>query len=111
VYFLSYDGSTSQKEPALPTPSEHVMRNEEQLRDVNMRIRDVAELDISVFICECSDADCVDTLELSLEEYDRIRSVPTWFILKSGHADPTVDQVIEENGKVVVVERSTDETA
>ena len=71
--------------------------NEQLSREVNERIRDVAELDISVFICECSDVDCSDTLELSLEEYDRIRSVPAWFVLTPGHGDPALDRVVDEN--------------
>jgi hypothetical protein len=82
-----------------------------QLREVNERIRDVAELDSSVFICECSDVDCSGTLEVTLEEYDRIRSVPTWFVLTPGHADPTIDRVVNENAAFVVVDGSTDATS
>lgn len=81
----------------------HLTPQQKQLREVNQRIRDVAELDISVFICECSDVDCSGTLEVTLEEYDRIRSVPTWFILTPGHADPTVDRVVNENAAFAVV--------
>jgi hypothetical protein len=90
---------------------EHLTHQQRQLREVNERIRDVAELDASVFICECSDVDCFGTLELTLEEYDRIRSVPTWFILTPGHADPTVGRVVNENAAFVVVDCSTDAKA
>ena len=92
----------------MPAP-EHLMRKQE-LRGINKRLRDVAELDNSVFICECSDGDCVDTLELSLEEYDRIRSVQAWFVLTPGHADPALDRVVDENDQFVVVEHSTEDT-
>jgi hypothetical protein len=94
----------------MPT-HEHLTREQKLLREVNERIRDVAELDVSVFICECSDVDCSSTLDVTLEEYDRIRSVPTWFILRPGHADPTEDRVVTENAAFVVVDCSTDGTA
>ena len=93
----------------MPT-QEHLTPQQKQLREVNQRIRDVADLDISVFICECSDVDCSGTLEVTLEEYDRIRSVPTWFILTPGHAD-TVGRVVNENAAFVVVDCSTDAVA
>lgn len=85
------------------------MRKQE-LRGINKRLRDVAELDSSVFICECNDGDCVDTLELSLKEYDRIRSVPAWFVLMPGHADPALDLLVDENDEFVVVEHSSEDT-
>ena len=90
---------------------EHLTREQQQLREVNERIRDVAALDVSVFICECSDVDCSGTLEVTLEEYDSIRSVPTWFILRPGHADPTFDRVVNENAAFVVVDCATDAAA
>jgi hypothetical protein len=89
----------------MPT-HQHAKQKQRLMREVNDRLRDVAELDVSVFICECTDPHCNSTLELSLEKYDRIRSVPAWFVLTSDHADPTVDRVVEENGKFVVAERS-----
>jgi hypothetical protein len=84
----------------------HQHAKQKQMREVNDRLRDVAELDVSVFICERIDPHCNSTLELSLADYDRIRSVPAWFILTADHADPTVDRVVKENGKFVVAERS-----
>jgi hypothetical protein len=94
----------------MPT-HEHLTHQQKQLREVNERIRDVAELDVSLFICECSDVDCSGTLEVTLEEYDRIRSARTWFILTPGHADPTVGRVVNENAAFVVVDCSTDAKA
>lgn len=39
------------------------------------------------FICECADASCFESLMLSLEEYDRVRAHPSWFLLAAGHED------------------------
>jgi hypothetical protein len=97
--------------PAVPTLSENPTVVQGVLREVNEHIREAAQLDTSVFICECSDVDCFGTLELSLAQYDCIRSVPTWFILKSGHADPALDQLVNENDRFIVVERSVEKAA
>ena len=40
--------------------------------------REGANLDVSIFVCECGYEDCTSTVALSLEEYKRIRSNPTW---------------------------------
>ena len=86
------------------SPNERLTVNQEVLREVNEHIRGVAELSSSIFVCECSDAACLGTLELRLEEFDRIRSNPTWFILKPGHAEMSIEAVLEENTGYLVVE-------
>jgi hypothetical protein len=85
-------------------PNERLAVNQEVLREVNEHIRGVAGLSSSIFICECSDAACLGTLELRLEEFDRIRSNPTWFILKPAHAEATIEAVLEEHAEYLVVE-------
>ena len=75
------------------------------LREVNQRIRDVADLDVGIFICECGTRDCSGTITMSLEQYGRIRSNPTWFILKHGHAASEIARVVSEDDGFMVVER------
>lgn len=86
-------------------PLERLAHQQTLLREVNERIRDVADLDVGIFICECGTRECLGTIALSLEQYGRIRSNPTWFILKSGHADAEIARVVSEDDGFMVVER------
>ena len=74
-------------------------------RYVNDCIRDGADLDVAIFMCECGHVDCLATVALSLEEYKRIRSNPNWFVVKPGHVIPELARVISEDNGFVVVER------
>ena len=74
-------------------------------REVNDCIRDGADLDVAIFMCECGQVDCLSTVALSLEEYKRIRSKHTWFVLKPGHVIPEIARVVSEDGGYVVAER------
>ena len=56
-------------------------------------------------MCECGHVDCLSTVALSLENDKRIRSNPTWFVVKPGHVIPELARVISEDNGFVVVER------
>lgn len=73
-------------------------------REVNDRIRDGASLDVTIFMCECGYEDCLSTVALRLDEYKRIRSNPTWLVLKPGHVIRDMARVISEDPAFVVVE-------
>lgn len=83
-----------------------VARNESLFREVNERIEEVAETMFksshSGFFCECGDADCVELMELSVEEYEEIRSDPRRFVVKPGHELPDFERVFERESHFVV---------
>ena len=56
-------------------------------------------------VCECGDASCADQIELSIADYERIRSVSTLFIIRPGHEIPDVEAVVEENDEFHVVKK------
>jgi hypothetical protein len=85
----------------------HFEHHQALFAEVNDRIRDGANLDVAIFVCECGYEDCMSTVALSLEEYKRIRSNPTWFVLKPDHVIPEIARVISEDTGFVVVERLT----
>lgn len=63
------------------------------------------------FLCECTDRDCFEVVMLSLEEYDRLRTHPNWFLLVAGHEDDesTQERIVEaENGYAIVEDRRRD---
>ena len=81
-------------------------RNQSLMREVNERIEQIAE-DAAhpEFLCECADPDCVETLPLSIAEYEAVRSSPLHFPIKPSHDYPEFERVVEEHKSYVVVEK------
>jgi hypothetical protein len=76
----------------VPTIGERVGKNEALFREVNERIREAsadffaAEPEQSVeFVCECSDAACYKPVELTLNEYEAVRSDAAHFLVAPRH--------------------------
>jgi len=81
-------------------------RNQALWREVNERIRAVAETSGDMeFLCECADLDCTEAVKLSIGEYERIRSLGVRFPIAVGHDFPEVENVVEENDGYVVVQK------
>ncbi len=57
------------------------------------------------FRCECNRDSCVEPLQLSLDEYQTIRSVSTHFAVHPGHEDG--EALVSRSDSVVVVYAST----
>jgi hypothetical protein len=71
---------------ALPHPDTPTLDNATAFRVVNERIRGEADSDQTIFICECNSPDCMGTVELTLGEYEFIRSRPGRLVLRPGHS-------------------------
>jgi hypothetical protein len=56
------------------------------------------------FLCECSARNCTDLILLHLGEYRRIRA-SDGFMVRPGHDDPHVEQVVEEHDTYQIVEK------
>ena len=79
-------------------------------REVNERIEALNEsfshlLELGDWICECSNTDCLDTLCLTVGEYEAIRAHPARFPIIAGHEQPEVEIVVETNERYIVVEK------
>jgi hypothetical protein len=89
---------------------ERIGMNEAVFRDVNERIKDVANafnlttepLDL---ICECGDAACVDRISLTREEYEGIRADSHLFAVVTGHVAPDVEEVVDKRRGYDVVRK------
>jgi hypothetical protein len=84
--------------------------NEVLFRDVNEAIEQQALRfggidDEYEFICECSSADCMERMALTLRQYEAIRANGARFAVVPGHADPTVEQVVGSAVSHHVVEK------
>lgn len=77
-------------------------------REVNERIRN---LDYSVprarFVCECVNTDCNETIEMSLDEFEEIRRVPSHFVVVAGmgHVFLDVERIFETHSGYWIVEK------
>lgn len=78
-------------------------------REVNDRIREVTDhfgvTGTVDFICECSQEDCTDTIELEPGEYEAVRSSPRLFVITPGHESLQVERVVKTNERFALVEK------
>ncbi len=88
--------------------------NEALFREVNERVESAAQRlpdadERFAFVCECSDETCAEEIELRVEEYERVRSVPTWFSVHPGHVEPEIEVVVERRDGYWIVEKTDDD--
>ena len=86
---------------------ERLADNEILFREVNERIVELSDtwggnLDL---VCECADTACTARLEMTLDEYERLRENPRQFVVLPGHQVPDIEQVVEQNERYLVVEK------
>lgn len=83
-------------------------RNQVVFREVNERIAEltilVSEIDVNLFICECSDPACAESLEITPGEYERVRGDGTHFVVVPGHELPEIEQVVDGTARFLIVE-------
>ena len=84
-------------------------RNQSLFREVNERIEGLPNRPPAVFelfICECCLDGCTETISLTIQEYEQIRSHPARFAVLPGHVDPKVELVVQSaDGRYEVVEK------
>jgi hypothetical protein len=85
------------------TPQEErIARTESLFRDVNERIAESAERfdsERAEFVCECSDQECTDRVEATLDEYEDVRTDGTHFLIRPGHEDTRYERVVTLRGR------------
>lgn len=89
--------------------TDKLARRETLFREVNENIASLtdlqAETGYQLFICECSNTACAESLELTAEEYEAVRADPARFIVKPGHQSAGIERVVGGNGRFLVVEK------
>jgi hypothetical protein len=84
--------------------------NEAMFREVNERVEDINQTFASVtgsfdIFCECGDMTCTERITVPMDVYERVRGDSKQFLLRAGHEDPTVENVIETFEVYVIVEK------
>lgn len=79
------------------------------IREVNQRIEELSseweENGRTVVFCECADAECLEKIEISHTEYERIRGSARQFLVKPDHVARRDEAVVAETDEYVVVEK------
>ncbi len=82
---------------------------ESMIRDVNEGIERgqwPGDEDTPVgFRCECGRVGCNRLIELTVREYERIRSHPRWFVVLPGHELQDAETVVAARPGYVIVEQ------
>jgi len=90
------------------TPRAEIARNEAFFRAVNEGIAEASERFESAeaeFLCECGDANCMHRIEVPLEEYEAVRDHSTRFLVRRGHVEPEIEEVVRRRRRYAIVEK------
>lgn len=88
---------------------ERIAEIEALFRDVNEHIAETAErfdAERANVYCECADAGCHDRMDVPLDDYEEVRSESTHFLVRPGHEDERVEQVVARRPRYAVVEKT-----
>ena len=88
-----------------------VVHNEVLFRQVNETIDQLNDNEMAhgagefAVVCECGDLGCTDQIPVDKAAYERTRSNPVWFLVKSGHEIPAVEHVVASGAGYLIVEK------
>jgi hypothetical protein len=85
---------------------QRVAMNEATFRKVNEGLEAGQGPDgLLTFVCECGRLGCNQLIQLTRDEYERVRARPRRFAIVDGHEIPEVETVIDRNDRYIVVEK------
>ncbi len=87
---------------------EEIAQNEAFFRAVNEGIAEASEKfesEDAEFLCECGNAHCTHRLEVSLDEYEAVRKHPTRFIVRRGHVESEIENVVSNRRRYAIVDK------
>ena len=94
---------------AAAPPVDEAARHQTVFREVNENIAKltdlVTETGYCLFVCECSDVNCAESLEITAPEYEAVREHGARFLVAPGHQLDAIEQVVNGNGRFLVVEK------
>jgi hypothetical protein len=82
--------------------------NERLLRAVGDRVDEERPIP---FLCECLSPSCRGTVQLTIEQFRRLREQPNRFAIVTGHPLADDERALERNGEVSIVEKSSEAEA
>jgi hypothetical protein len=86
---------------------QRIAMNEATFRKVNEGMEAGQGSDgLLTFVCECGRLGCNKLIELTRDEYERLRANPRRFAIVDGHEIPEAERVVERTERFVVVEKA-----
>ena len=81
--------------------------NEALFRHANeaLRKQDDTVVSIGGFLCECANNDCEAKLDVPGPVYQKVRADVMRFIIKTGHANPEIERVVDQAAGFEIVEK------
>jgi hypothetical protein len=94
----------------VPSAREREARRQTLTRSFNEWVEDANEsmglhAGTDAYRCECGDADCLFSIDLTRAEYESVRTYATRFAVVPNHENPESDQVVSENARYAVIEK------
>jgi hypothetical protein len=92
-------------------------QNEALFRRVNEEIETLGQVEpgpeplYTAFVCECSDGTCAERIQLTIDEYEDVRSQSRWFAIAPGHVNERIERVIRLTDRYLIVEKDTPSSA
>jgi hypothetical protein len=85
-----------------------IARNESRFREINEQLEaDLRRLpgdpEMVWFVCECGNRACAELVQMTFEEYARVRSDSHTFAVVPGHELPDAEEVVQRNERFHVV--------
>jgi hypothetical protein len=89
---------------------DRMRENEELFRTANERLREQIADSVTAdrlvpFLCECVDELCLDRVEMTLDDYRRVRADEDTFAVTPGHAAVDGEVVVSEHDSFHVVRK------
>jgi hypothetical protein len=96
----------------MPVAPNRLAQNRAIFREVNERVRElslhqdlVPWTERTEYFCECGTAGCLDTVELTLAEYESVRAEEAALVISPDHASGTF-AIVEDTDRYLIVEKS-----
>jgi len=82
-------------------------KNQQLFRELNDRIAELSVRwrahDMGIY-CECSTTGCLEMIFVPVDEYQRVRERPAWFLIMPGHAVGDAERLISRHGGYEIIE-------
>jgi hypothetical protein len=98
----------------MTTRESRLEKNQDSFRNANERLGSlvgdrVGSEQAIPFLCECPDDECMDTVAVTLQEYEAVHSNPQRFLVVSGHPRTEGERILEDRDGYWIVEKGHDE--
>jgi hypothetical protein len=93
----------------MPPSRERLARNQAIFREVNERLRSMADAvpdGQADYVCECSDVECTAKIELKPAEYEAVRARENTFFIVPGHERLEVERLVDQIDGYLIVEKT-----